>query len=539
MGTSQSEAIEAARALLPTWVGCVNVGLPLLLSFVIPLASIWGAGTTALALAGDPPDESWAERARAVFPVRRAMSAGMVAVSLVLGVISSWFNGPLSPVSGAVLVWIGIVPTSLAAASLVFRRIARRLGDRSQRGHGLANLAVALLIHLPHWTVVAVVLATLAYTADGPAMASLVTGSLAIMFLSMGGGLALLRVLGLARPASSRLAGIVDATAVRVGVRPRATLELRSSVANALAFPIGGWLAFTDRAIELLADDELAAVCAHELGHLAEPWPLRLVRCVQPFLLLAIAAAPIIATRFEASGFALLLAITTLVFTLFKRLRRRGEEHADAVAHAHEGPPGTYARALEKLYQANRVPVVMSGRQTHPDLYDRMTAAAAPPSYVRPLPPRKLPAVAGMLVATVMSSSIGLALVPALPRSVDWTSHDRQNRLWHIALRGGGAHELADLGSLRWDAGDHAQAIVFQRAAAALGGHAVTYAAVLAKLLAVDGQCSEASIVLGEAHQHASRCTLSRDVRRSLRRADRAVSACWNAVGAMTASDQP
>ena len=48
---------------------------------------------------------------------------------------------------------------------------------------------------------------------------------------------------------------------------------------------------------------------------------------------------------------------------------------------------GTYARALEKIYEANLLPVVLREKRVHPDLYDRLVAAGATPAYARPKPP--------------------------------------------------------------------------------------------------------------------------------------------------------
>lgn len=64
------------------------------------------------------------------------------------------------------------------------------------------------------------------------------------------------------------------------------------------------------------------------------------------------------------------------------------EERSDELGHAHEGETaGTYARALEKLYEANLMPVVGPAKEVHPHLYDRMIAAGVTPDYPRPTPP--------------------------------------------------------------------------------------------------------------------------------------------------------
>src|SRR5205823_45956 len=125
-------------------------------------------------------------------------------------------------------------------------------------------------------------------------LAVLVAGAAAFVFLTRGGGLPIARALGLARLASPRLSAVVARAAERVGLRPRATYEIPSSNANAFAFPLSGRLAFTTTILDVLDDDELTAVCAHELGHLAEPRALSWCR-VAPLLFLGpLAATPLI-----------------------------------------------------------------------------------------------------------------------------------------------------------------------------------------------------------------------------------------------------
>jgi hypothetical protein len=73
---------------------------------------------------------------------------------------------------------------------------------------------------------------------------------------------------------------------------------------------------------------------------------------------------------------------------LFVRLGRKMEKRADSQAAGWEPAAGVYARALEKIYQANLAPAVLrSKRAVHPDLYDRILAAGVTPDYPRPDPP--------------------------------------------------------------------------------------------------------------------------------------------------------
>jgi hypothetical protein len=63
-----------------------------------------------------------------------------------------------------------------------------------------------------------------------------------------------------------------------------------------------------------------------------------------------------------------------------RRLYRRMEIRADAVARSLEPAPGVYAGALEKLYAANLVPVVITSRpHRYAELYDRLVQAGGLP----------------------------------------------------------------------------------------------------------------------------------------------------------------
>ena len=81
-------------------------------------------------------------------------------------------------------------------------------------------------------------------------------------------------------------------------------------------------------------------------------------------------------------------ATVWVAWWLVRRLGRRMEIRADAVALEHQGEAGIYARALGRLYEQNQMPAVMpERRQVHPHLYDRLLAAGVTPDYPRPAAP--------------------------------------------------------------------------------------------------------------------------------------------------------
>ena len=521
-----AEAIELARGLLPPWVGWVNFLLPIALAFLVSLVSTWSAGTVALRLVGDRPCENWADRARRDFPVRRAIALCLVAISLGIGAMGSWFHGPLSPLPGAVFLWLVLTP-AYGGGMLVLRRFSRRLGDGSLSppDSWWRNFAVGLLVFVPSWLVTALVMTSIGNRPDARAVMTLAAGAIATGFFALGGGLLVLRRLGLAAPPSPRLAAIIERVSRRVGVQPRTTFEVRTSMANAFVFPASGVLAFTERALGVLDDDEVAAICAHELGHLAEPRLLHVIRCLEPYLLLPLGALPLVMTSFGARGTAAMVGAIIIASFACRRFRRGREEHADRVAHAHQGEAGVYAHALERLYRANRIPAVLGRRRgSHPELYDRMAAAAAAPPYPRPLPPPRLPTVLGVLAGTAIAWLAAFALVAASAR-VDRSRHDPASRLWYVALHGEGAPELYQLALARWEEGNHVDAITLYRGAAALAWRSVFYATDLAVALAKDGQCDEATRAAAAARERLRRRP-DRDGLRALRGAFSAAADC-------------
>jgi hypothetical protein len=189
---------------------------------------------------------------------------------------------------------------------------------------------------------------------------------------------------------------------------------------------------------------------------------------------------------FEA-GF-LAVALLTL---LGRRLSRRLEGRADELSRAHEGAPGTYARALAKIYEVNLVPPVTAGRgATHPHLYGRLVAAGGAPDYERPKPPARGPFFLGLGVSLLLALAgcagieAGRYLLPA----------GEAGPCWSLALYGGGADDLARLAGARFERDD-------KEGAAELDGRSVRHPANLAITLARLGRCDEAEAAADEARR--------------------------------------
>jgi Zn-dependent protease with chaperone function len=178
----------------------------------------------------------------------------------------------------------------------------------------------------------------------------------------------------------------------------------------------------------MLNDDELAAVCAHELAHLSEPRWVTAIRLffsclarlwvVVPAITLTLHQSydqDVAASGILATGVGTWVYIVMLAF--YGRLYRRMEVRADGAAKSAETAPGTYARALEKIYSANRVPVVITSRKhRYPELYDRLVEAGAPPEYARPAAPPRGPLYLGLitLISGTAAGCVGLDWVAQL-----------------------------------------------------------------------------------------------------------------------------
>ncbi|MEY4916805.1 MAG: hypothetical protein RL616_718 [Verrucomicrobiota bacterium] len=223
-------------------------------------------------------------------------------------------------------------------------------------------------------------------------MLAVATGYLLIHFaIQWGLLLKYLRLVKFLSPAENRLRQIVSSTSAHMDVSVRASWQLEGVMALAFAFPTTNEVVFSRRLLEICTDEEIAAICAHELAHLQEGKTILAGR-----LLGSLAIFPLIFINpsiHQFGIFGLLLPYLGLIAIIkFTRwLSLRMEKRADALALNEQSREGVYARALEKLYRENILPAVnVNDRQTHPHLYDRMTAAGITPDYLRPAKPNRL-----------------------------------------------------------------------------------------------------------------------------------------------------
>jgi Zn-dependent protease with chaperone function len=187
---------------------------------------------------------------------------------------------------------------------------------------------------------------------------------------------------------------------------------MRMSVAQAFAIPGSRRLLFTERLLELLSDDEISAVCAHELAHLTEAWSDYYRRYVLWFAFLPwIFFKPTMHT-FGVVGCLALMLISIVVARVYRTVSHKLELRADNIAHTHAPDAATYAWALARIYEDNLLPAGHSKEHnTHPHLYDRLVAAGMAPDYPRPLPAKSM-----ALHGNVFCGALGLLITALIMR---------------------------------------------------------------------------------------------------------------------------
>ena len=207
--------------------------------------------------------------------------------------------------------------------------------------------------------------------------------------------------LGILTPAkhTERITAIVSQTAERMKVPYRSIWILQAPVGYAAALPATRDLIFSAGLLESHLEEEMAAICAHELAHLTETRNTVLVRVVGSLSLLPLIFVRPVVNAFGFLGIWMLLLPWALLSVHLRHLGRRMDVRADAIAEKCEVVRGVYARALERLYRDNQMPAVMPGnRYLHPHLYDRLVSAGVTPDYPRPDAPASLNWSTGLML---------------------------------------------------------------------------------------------------------------------------------------------
>lgn len=379
--------------------------LPLLISLLA------AAGVTALAMVLElipwwrARTAHWTEQARQLHPPRVAARQFEWGLPLSAALLSR----ALWPESHWALAAIGAYLGYLVGTVPLLRVLVPGLRLRLWLLYGVHRLVGRFL----DWGVLVVALMLMPATA-GLGMACIVAGYLAArILLGLGADFVIMRALGLLRPASPRLARVVAEASAATGVASPRTWEMDVPEANAFAVTSTKKLIFTRRLLVAMSDEELCALCRHELAHLAESRGALWLR-----LLGGSGGLPFIFVRpvyagYEVPGLLGLVVASFSILWLQARLSQALEKRADREALAPVESTGVYARALETLYRANLTPAVLKGAGllSHPDLYDRMVAAGVTPAYPRPLSPRNM--ALSTLPLLVLLAVAGLMALPA------------------------------------------------------------------------------------------------------------------------------
>jgi Zn-dependent protease with chaperone function len=214
---------------------------------------------------------------------------------------------------------------------------------------------------------------------------AVVVGTLCILW-NRDGWIRTGRMLGLFVPPPERLQNIVRDTTARMNVSVKEVCVMRLSFAQAIAMPGSRIMVFSERLLQVLSDDEIAAICAHELAHLTEARSDYYQRYVLWLTFLPWIFFKPMLHAFGLLGFALLLFTSLLAPLIYRRVSKKLEERADRMAQSNEPNAGTYARALVRLYEDGLLPAVHAkDHATHPHLYDRLLAAGVTPDFPRPV----------------------------------------------------------------------------------------------------------------------------------------------------------
>lgn len=353
----------------------------------------------------DSLDRHWTERARRSWSAYLLVSIGP---AILLGIsmaragedIRGW-EGTLRLLLLPLCISLGALVGSLPVARRILRRPVR-LSDLL-RGYGMSFLVLA-----PGVTVFLIMLILLFSQELGPtSIGIMLSGLLLSLGLTLGLAIPIVRAVGLLTAPPQRLVEIVQTASEQAQIPPPPVYLLHWHQANAVAFPFAQILAFTKPALEILTDEELGAVCLHEIAHLRESRQAKLTRLSGLLVLFPLFTTPVWFKSFGTPGILVPLAIFFIGSRLLRGFSQRMETEADAAAYKdEESAESCYAQALEKIYEYNAVPAVMRGKsQSHPHLYDRLVAAGVTPEYPRP----KAPSIA-LFFLTIFLLVIGIIL---------------------------------------------------------------------------------------------------------------------------------
>jgi Zn-dependent protease with chaperone function len=382
-------------------------------------AVAFGAGTVLVTTLSRPwrraADAHWTERARLAFAPGFAVLwlAVMLppAAALLAGVGLEMLYPQTSP--GMPWFWMPWLAAFAGVLTARYRWLRELWGPRVNLRSWLAGCLFLLVLLIPHLMILLLLLVVLPETPSVGGALLLGVGFLILGLLASGGGVALLRLLGVVGPAPAAVATMLEELAREMKVPGRVRVfELEWAQVNAVAWVMHRAVGFSRPLLELMAPDEVRAIAAHELAHLIEPKRVRVVRIVHLFAYLA--AVPVIKYGGGIGVLAGWLMVLAIAFG-YKRFARRLEVRADRLESQAIADANAYTRSMTRLHELNGAPAVMPGSPTHPHLYDRLLAGGIQPDFPRPKAPSRVkPLVAALLAAIATALVMFLILVAAL-----------------------------------------------------------------------------------------------------------------------------
>ena len=355
-------------------------------SFGAAFLLAWGLNWLALIPWRRSAGKHWTERARLLFPARKSarLNAFFIATNLALVTFI------LDPESNFLF---AAVPAFLGAMLAGFP-MSREIHPEIRFKSWLHLVASSLLLVFGFWAVL--LFGVVAMPDNFGSLTWAIAGAVLLVMVAFlfGLGVRLMRWVRLLKPAPEHLMAVVEEISEKMKVPIRGTWVLSTHFSNAVALPLTRQLIFTEKLLSTHTDDEIKAICAHELGHLNEPRKVIFVRALVALALFPLVFInPMNSLTGVANGFLLVLIPVLILFLVGMQVSRRMEKRADRIAVENQNAePAVYARALERLYQTNQMPAVMPRRSNkiHPDLYDRMLAAGVTPDFPKPAPSKSL-----------------------------------------------------------------------------------------------------------------------------------------------------
>ncbi|HSU54520.1 MAG TPA: M48 family metalloprotease [Candidatus Dormibacteraeota bacterium] len=299
----------------------------------------------------------------------------------VLVAVGQWIllenRGPYWILAG-IAAWLGVV----FASYFFSREVCPKLTARSWLHQVVVGWSIAVL----WWGIVVAIAVAMPAWLDWRGGVLLTIFFAACMVWAFGGFVWFGKKARMFMPAPERLRSIVQEVSARMRVTVRGVWVAQGVGARAYIIPYTRDVFFS-ATVAAYPDTEIAAICAHELGHCCEPRRVRIARLAS-----CVALVPwlLIKPWFHYSGVAsifMALGAFWIIRLWSQDLSRHMEVHADRQGRENEADLGVYARALEHVYQDNLAPAVMPEKHSHPHLYDRLLSVGFTPSYGRPEPP--------------------------------------------------------------------------------------------------------------------------------------------------------